>query len=99
MYVSAQNECIWKRIWWNYTCIYIYIYIYLIKDYEFSTNVYDNKILKDGSQFICLSVILIDSVSRTGENYYPQVFLEECKYVVKEWRKLNSDEENSDGKN
>ena len=35
-------------------------------------------------QFICLSVILIDSVFRTGKNYYPQVFLEECKYVVKE---------------
>ena len=30
-----------------------------------------------------LSVILIDSVYRTGKNYYPQVFLEECKYIVK----------------
>ena len=27
---------------------------------------------------------MIDSVFRTGKNYYPQVFLEECKYVVKE---------------
>ena len=25
-----------------------------------------------------------DSVFRTGKNYYPQVFLEECKYVIKE---------------
>ena len=33
---------------------------------------------------ICSSVILIDSVFRRGKNYYPQVFLEECKYVVKE---------------
>ena len=38
---------------------------------------------KEGSQFICLPVILIDSVSRTGKNYYPQVFLE-CKYIVNE---------------
>ena len=30
-----------------------------------------------------LSVILIDSVFRTEDNYYPQVFLEECKYVLK----------------
>ena len=30
-----------------------------------------------------LSVVLIDSVLRTGKNYYPQVFVEECKYVVK----------------
>ena len=29
-------------------------------------------------------VILVDSVFRTGKNYYPQVFLEEWKYVVKE---------------
>ena len=27
---------------------------------------------------------LIDSVFRKGKNYYPQVFVEECKYVVKE---------------
>ena len=25
---------------------------------------------------------MIDSVLRTGKNYYPQLFLEECKYVV-----------------
>ena len=25
-----------------------------------------------------------NSVFRTGKNYYPQVFLEECKYVIKE---------------
>ena len=31
-----------------------------------------------------MSVILIDSVFRTGKNYYLQVFLEECKYIVKE---------------
>ena len=38
---------------------------------------------KEGSQFICLSVILIDSVFRIDKNYYSQVFSEECKYVVK----------------
>ena len=27
---------------------------------------------------------MINSVLRTGKIYYPQVFLEECKYVVKE---------------
>ena len=39
---------------------------------------------KEGSQFICLSVISIDYVFRTGINYYVLVFLEECKYIVKE---------------
>ena len=27
---------------------------------------------------------MVDSVFRTGKNYYPQVFLEEGKYTVKE---------------
>ena len=51
---------------------------------KINTNFHNNKMPKEGSQFICLSVILIDSIFRTDKNYYPQVFLEECKYVVKE---------------
>ena len=42
------------------------------------------KYQKNGFHFICLSVTLIDSVSKTGKNYYSQVLLEECKYVVRE---------------
>ena len=53
---------------------------------------------------------MIDSVFRTDKNYYPQVFLEECKYVVKEKRipkyiiddtkiSSDSDRENSDEEN
>ena len=54
-----------------------------IKSYngKFNTNFYNNKIPKESYQCIYLSVILIDSVFRTDENYYPQVFLEECKCV------------------
>ena len=51
---------------------------------KINTNFHNNKIPKEGSQFICLSVLLIDSVLRTGKNYYPQVFLDKCKHVVKE---------------
>ena len=56
-----------------------------IKSYngKVNTNFHDNEIPK-GSQFLCLSVILIDSVFRTGKNYYLQVFSEECNYVAKE---------------
>ena len=39
---------------------------------------------KEGYPYVCLSVILIDSGFKVGENYYPQVFLEKCKYIVKE---------------
>ena len=82
---------------------------------KINTNFHNNKIPKEGSQFICLPLILIDSVFRTGNNYYPQVFLEECKYVITEKKvpkyiidnieissdsdRENSDEENSDEEN
>ena len=32
----------------------------------------------------CLSAVLIDSVFKVGKNYYPQVFLEELKYIFRE---------------
>ena len=36
---------------------------------------------KECSQYIYISVILIDSVYIKDNNYYPQVFLEKCKHV------------------
>ena len=51
---------------------------------KINTSFHNSEILKEGSQCICLSVILIDSVFRTAKNYHPQVLLEECKYIVKE---------------
>ena len=32
---------------------------------------------------------MIDSVFRTAKNYYPQVFVEECKYIAKEKKMPN----------
>ena len=57
-----------------------------IKSYneKIKTNFHNNKTPKEGSQCIGLSVILIDSAYTKDKNYYPQVFLEECKYVVKD---------------
>ena len=57
-----------------------------IKSYKgkINTTFYNNKIPKEGSQCICLLVILIDSVYRKDKNYYPQALLEECKQVLKE---------------
>ena len=82
MYISPKNECIQKRLWWHWIRINsknnLIVNHYTIK----SVWTLDNKIPREGYQFICLSVILIDSVFRTGKKYYPQVFLEE--YVVKE---------------
>ena len=38
---------------------------------KINTKFQNNKIPKENYQYICLSVILIDSVFRTGKNYYP----------------------------
>ena len=55
---------------------------------KISTTFPGDKVPKEGSQYICLSVVLIDSVFRAGKNYCPQVFLEECKYIVKKKKKM-----------
>ena len=54
---------------------------------KINTNFHNNKIPKKSSKFICLSVILINSLFKTDKNYYLQLFLKECKYVVQEKKK------------
>ena len=75
---------------------------------KINLNFQGNKIPKEGSHFICLSMILIDSVFRTGTNYYPRVILEECKYAATDKKihsyiiddvEISSDEESSNGEN
>ena len=71
-----------------------------IKSYngKINTNFHNNKLPKEGSQFICLLVISIDSIFRIGKNYYRQLFLDQCKYVIKflkKFKQKNSDEEDS----
>ena len=57
---------------------------------------------KEGSHCILLSVVLIDSVFKMGKSCYPELFLEECKYIVEviihitEKLEISSEEENSD---
>ena len=47
------------------------------------TDFYNKKIPKVDSNHTCLEVISLDSVLRKNDNYYPQVFLKECKYIEK----------------
>ena len=41
------------------------------------------KLLKMDSSHTCLALISLDSARKKVENYYPQVFLKECKYIEK----------------
>ena len=47
------------------------------------TDFYDKEILKVDSNHTCLAVVNLDSALKKDKNYYPQVFLKECKYVMK----------------
>ena len=44
---------------------------------------YDKKIPKVDSNHTCLEVINLDSALNKDGNYYPQVFLKECKEVIR----------------
>ena len=35
------------------------------------------------SNHTCLAVITLDSALKKDDNYYPQAFLKECKYIEK----------------
>ena len=37
----------------------------------------------------CLSIIMLDSVIKANKKYYPQTFLEECKYMQEEIKTEN----------
>ena len=60
------------------------------------TDFYDKEIPKVDSNHICLAVISLDAALKKDENYYPQVFLKECKYIEKKVvRHIIDDLENS----
>ena len=45
------------------------------------TNFHNKKMPKEKAPCKCLSIIMLDSVIKANKKYYPQTFLEECKYV------------------
>ena len=45
------------------------------------TNFHKNKIPKEKAPCKCLSIITLDFVIKANKKYYPQILLEECKYV------------------
>ena len=47
------------------------------------TDFYDKEIPKVDSSHTCLGIISLDSALKKDDNYYPRVFLRECKYIEK----------------
>ena len=62
-----------------------------IYDNRVYTNFQNNKIPKDNEYCSCLSVILLDSIFvNSDKEYYPQIFLEEFKYMIKDRKIINT---------
>ena len=70
------------------------------------TNFHNQKMPEEKAPCRCLSIIMPDSVIKANKKYYPQTFLEECKYVqekiktdnyiVEDLEKSESDSESND---
>ena len=71
-----------------------------------ATGLHDKEIPKVDSNHTCLAVTSFDSALKKDENYYPQVFSKECKYIGKKvvrhihdnLRDFSSDDDESDKK-
>ena len=55
------------------------------------TDFYVEKIPKVDSNHTCLAVISLDSALKKDESFYLQVFLKECKYIMKKVIRYNND--------
>ena len=55
-------------------------------DGSIKTNFLGNNVPKENTYYTCIASITLDSVLKMGKKNYPQVYLEECKYKVKQIR-------------
>ena len=67
------------------------------------TNFHNKKTPKEKVLCKCLSIVILDSVIESDETYFPQTFLEECKYAQENIKfenyideELDSDSDNND---
>ena len=44
-------------------------------------NFHDEKMPKEKAPCKCLSIVMLDSVTKANKKHYPETLLEECKYV------------------
>ena len=48
---------------------------------NFYNKIWSKKVPEEKILHKCLSIIILDSILYAYEKYYPQIFLEECKYA------------------
>ena len=63
------------------------------------TYFYNEKVPKENLPYKCLSMIILDSVIKSDEKYYPQTYLEECKYKHQKKNYIDEDFESDSDSN
>ena len=53
------------------------------------TNFLGNNVPEENTYYTCIPCITLDSVLKMNKKNYPQIYLEECKYKVKQVRTPN----------
>ena len=48
-----------------------------------NTNFQSKKVPKQNVSYEYLSLTMLDAVIRVNKKFYPQIFLEECKYLIR----------------
>ena len=48
-----------------------------------NTNFQNKKVPNENASYKCFSLVILDSVIKINEKYYPQILLEECKYIIR----------------
>ena len=64
-----------------------------VTEYEgmIKTNFLGNGMPKENVHYTCIACIVIDSVIKMDKKYFPQVYLEECKYKIQMPRFINTE--------
>ena len=58
-------------------------------DNKVNTNFQGKDVPKENAYYDYFSLIILDSVIRVNKKYYPQTFLEQCKYKIKRNKRDN----------
>ena len=58
-----------------------------VKTFKLAKTLFDNdKIPGEKMEYECIPCINVDSVLKIEKKYYPQIYLEQCKYKAKEMK-------------
>ena len=72
----------------------VYEYKYLkakVREFDgvIKTNFLGNDMLKENMHYTCIACITIDSVLKIDKKNHSQIYLEQCKYRAKKYKRLN----------